>query len=117
MKIYSIRRSNFSGKWYTTYFGVVTKNRTGFNNEHIACVRTYVENDGAPCYVPFDGVQGIMDIENARKKWDELLKPSDGIGIVIDSEGEDVFKSNGKEPMMDSEIITEVDTYAEANSL
>ena len=116
MKIYSIRRSTKSGV-FTTYFGVVSEKRTGFKNEHVVGVRTYIEHHGAPHYVPNGSGISIMDVAGARKIWHEHSKPSYGTGIVIDSEGNDVFKSNGNEPMMDFEVITEMDTYAEANSL
>ena len=109
MKIYSIKTSTKDIKLYSTYFGVVTKKRTGFENEYIACVRTYIEHKGTPCYVPTNGVEGIMKIETAREMWYEKSKQKN---VIIDSEGEDVLKSNGKEPMMDSEIITEMDAHA-----
>ena len=111
MKIYSIKTPTDIQEPYSIYFGVVTKKRTGFKNEHIACVRTYIEHDGVPRYIPTNtnGSEGIMNIENAREIWNEKSKQKN---IIIDSEGEDVLKSNGKEPMMDSEIILEMDTNA-----
>ena len=116
MKIYSIRRSDNTGT-HTTYFGVVTEKRTGFHNEHVVGVRTYIEHDGAPHHVPNSRGIHIMDVADARKIWHEHSKPSYGTGIVIDSEGDNVLKSNGNEPIMDFEVVTEIDTYAEANSL
>ena len=112
MKIYSIKTPTDVQEPYSIYFGVVTKKRTGFTNEHLACVRTYIENKDMPLYVPTEddcGVSGIMNIATARWIW---YKKSKQKNIIIDSEGEDVFKSNGSEPMMDSEIILEMDTYA-----
>ncbi len=102
---------------YTTYFGIVAEKRTGFHNENVAGVRTYIEHEGTPRHVPNEGGIHIMDVADARKVWHEYSKSSHATGIVIDSEGEDVFKSNGKEPMTDFEVVTEMDTYAEANSL
>ena len=116
MKIYSIRRSTKSGV-FTTYFGVVSEKRTGFKNEHVVGVRTYIEHHGAPHYVPHGDGLSIVDVEEARRRWHLNLEPSYGMGIVIDSEGDDVLTSNGREPMTDFEVITEIDTYAEANSL
>ena len=116
MKIYSIRRSSGTGT-NVTYFGVVSEKRTGFHNEHVVGVRTYIEHDGAPCHVPNSHGIHMMDVADARKIWHEQSKSAHGVGIVIDSEGEDVLKSNGNEPMMDFEVITEMDTYAESNAL
>ena len=116
MKVYSIVRSDKNGA-YATYFGIVTEKRTGFTNENLACVRTYIEHEGAPRYVPELPLPlvggGIMNIATARGVWHNLLKPSYGMAIVSNSEYHEVFKSNGKEPMMDSEIINEMDTHAE----
>jgi len=116
MKIYSIRRSESTGT-FTTYFGVVSKKRTGFYNENVVGVRTYIEHEGAPRHVPNDDGTHMMDVADARKRWHEQSKLTHTTGIVIDSEGEDVLTSNGREPMTDFEVITEMDTYAEANSL
>ena len=116
MKIYSIRRSDNTGT-HTTYFGVVSEKRTGFKNEHVVGVRTYIEHEGTPRHVPNEGGIHMMDVADARKIWHQHLKPTHGMGIVIDSEGEDVLTSKGREPMMDFEVVTEIDTYAEANSL
>jgi hypothetical protein len=108
MKIYSVIRATRWGCTYT-YFGAVSKKRTGFNNENVVGVMTFNKNGEL-----VGGVtqKNIFDVKDARKKWFEYSKGEWGTSIAVESEGIDVFKPNGKEPMMDSEVTKAIDTYA-----
>ena len=106
MKIYTITRSHNTGTYYT-YFGVVSKKRVGFKNEHIVGIRTFNEKHE----LVGGKNKSIFGIEDAREKWHDKSIGTFESSVVINSIGADVLTPNGREPKMDYEVIKAIDKY------
>ncbi|HIJ11167.1 TPA: hypothetical protein HA278_03870 [Candidatus Woesearchaeota archaeon] len=106
MKVHYLEHDNTM-----TIFAVVSKKRTNFDNKNIVCVRSYdMENGVRNDYqdIKENGINGIVDINTARKIWNRCIRNHK---IKI---SESIYKkTNGREPMMDSEVcdmMTEIAT-------